>query len=230
MANAQIQHDTDSLSARFAALQAERERSWRPEQLAQNRAQRDVLRNAFDPAASVAAGDRLEDAELIDTQGKTLRLSELAARGSAVLIFFRFATCPADDIALPLYDQKLFAPLQTVGIPLVAISPQLPERLDAIRARHSLRLTVASDPGNALARRLGLTFAPLDTPTPPPPGWIGEVTGTGTWELPQTSVVIVDADLTVRYVAISPDWLDRVEPQEVLAAALDRGTARAAAA
>ena len=44
------------------------------------------------------------------------------------------------------------------------------------------------------------------------------MTGTDTWELPQTAALVIDRDLTVRYAAISPDWLDRVEAEEILAA------------
>lgn len=208
----------DSLAVQYQRLQAERAASWPPAQLAQNLAQRRALIEAFDPAASVKVGDTLESFVLRDSRGGTLTLDALVADGPAVLIFFRYADCPADNLALPYYDRILFDWLNAAGIVLVAISPQLPERLAAIRARHGLRLIVANDPDNDLARRLGLTFTPLETPSPPPAGWIGEITGTGTWELPQTTALIIDQDRIVRFVAISPDWLDRIEASEILAA------------
>ncbi len=211
----------DSLAAAFASLQAERERSWTPEQLAQNRAQRQALRDALDFSRVVGTGDRLDDFALANPAGGEIRLTDLVADGPAVLVFFRYADCPADNIALPLYDRALSRPLRAAGVPLVAISPQVPEKVDAIRARHDLALTVATDRDNRLARALGLTFVPLATPEPPPAGWIGEITGTGSWELPQTAVLIVDRDRIVRFAAISPDWLDRVEPGVILDA-LDR--------
>lgn len=207
----------DSLAARFAALEAERARTWTPEQLAGNRTQRQALRNAFDPERTIRVGDHLTDFALDGRGGETLRLADLVAEGPAVLLFFRYAECPADNIALPLYD----AALAGAGVPVVAISPQLPEKRDAIRAKHDLSITLATDRDNRLARELGLTFTPLATPEPPPSGWVGEITGTGTWELPQTAALIVDADRVVRFAAISPDWLDRVEP-DVILSALDR--------
>jgi peroxiredoxin len=203
-----------TLRARFRALEEARGREWSPAQLAQNRAQRRALLDAFDPAAAVGVGDRLPDAPFLDLAGNALTLSQTVGRGPAVLVFFRFATCPADAIALPHYDRAL----ADAGVPVLAISPQVPDRLAAIRRLHELRLRVVSDPGGALAERLGLNFVPIDVPEPPPAGWIGEVTGTGTWKLPQTSVLIVDGDLVVRWAAIDPDWLDRVEAQDVLAA------------
>lgn len=213
---ATIDIDT-SLSARFAALEAERERTWAPEQLAGNRAQRRALRDAFDPERTVGVGDRIADAALEDRTGAPLRLADLVADGPAVLLFVRYAECAADNIALPLYDRAL----KRAGVPVVAISPQVPEKLDALHARHGLSLTLATDRDNRLARALGLTFTPLSTPAPPPPGWVGEITGTHSWELPQTAALIVDQDRVVRFAAISPDWLDRVEPRAILAA-LDR--------
>ena len=211
----------DSLATAFASLEAERERSWAPDQLAQNRAQRQALRDALDIADVVGVGDRLDDFTIDRTTGGELRLGDLVAAGPAVFIFFRYADCPADNIALPIYDRALSRALHDAGMPLVAISPQVPEKLDAIRTRHDLALTVATDRDNQLAHALGLTFTPLATPEPPPAGWIGEVTGTASWELPQTTVLIVDRARVVRFVAISPDWLDRVEPG-VIRDALDR--------
>lgn len=208
----------DSLAARFAALQATREREWSAQQLAGNRAQRDAARAGFDPAKAVKVGDTLPDATLLDTAGQAVRLSEVTRAGPAVLVFFRFASCAADNIALPYYDAELLAPLRAAGAALVAISPQVPERLAGLRDTHALGLTIASDPDNALARHLGITFVPADRPAPPPPGWVGDVTGTGTWELPLTSVLVIDRTRTVRHVAISPDWLDRAEAEEILAA------------
>lgn len=204
----------ESLAARFAALEAERERDWMPEQLAGNRAQRQALRDAFDPERTVGVGDRLADFTLEVRDEQVLRLTDLVAGGPAVLLFFRYAECPADNLALPLYDSAF----SDAGVPVVAISPQVPGKRDAIGARHDLSLTLATDRDNRLARTLGLTFTPLATPEPPPPGWVGEITGTQSWELPQTAALIVDTDQVVRFAAISPDWLDRVEPEAVLAA------------
>jgi peroxiredoxin len=202
----------DSLTAQFRRLQQERERTWPAAQLAANVAQRQALLAAFDPAATVKVGDRLDRVDLIGSQGDPISLD-----GPAILIFFRYAGCPADNLALPYYDRHLTA-AAAAGVPVIAISPQIPERLDAIRERHDLGLIVASDPDNRLANRLGLTFTPIETLTLPPAGWIGEITGTGSWELPQTSVLIVDRDRIVRFVAISPDWLDRIEAPAILAA------------
>lgn len=211
-------HPEPTLAASFQALQDERARSWTPEQLAANAAQRRDLVDRFDPATAVRPGDELAPFKLENVDGGTIDLGGLVRGGPAVLIFFRFASCAADNIALPHYDRELRPALEAAGVALVTISPQIPGRLREIRHRHGLGLAIASDRDNALGRRLGITFEPADRPETPPAGWIGELTGTGDWHLPQPTVLIVDETRTVRFVAVSPDWLDRPEASDILAA------------
>ena len=210
----------ESLAEKFAALHGERVRAWEPEKLAKNVRQRERLVAAYDPAKIVKVGDTLPPFTLSEDSGRPLTLDELVADGPAVLIFFRFAGCPACNLALPYYDRQLRPALDGAGIRLVAISPHLPEKgLVDIRQRHALGYLVASDRDHRLGRQLGITFARGEVPEgQPTPGWIGELTGTGTAELPQPAVIIVDRDRTVRFVSVSPDWLVRTEAPEILAA------------
>jgi len=209
----------ETLAASFAALEEERERSWPPERLADNRAQRRALVAAFDPTRTAQPGDRLDPYALLDDDGGAVTLDELTRNGPAVLIFFRFAGCPACNIALPHYDRALRPALEAAGVRLVAVSPHLPETgLDEIAQRHELGFAVASDRGNALGRKLGLTFIPDDNPPVPQgdTGWIGALTGTGTWELPKPAIVLIDRDHVVRFADVSPDWLRRTEAETVI--------------
>lgn len=208
----------ESLTEQFEALHAERVRTWKPEQLAKNVDRRARLVADFDPSTVVQVEDTVEPFELLDADGVSLALDDLVAEGPTVLIFFRFAGCPACNLALPYYDRQLWPELTKAGLSLVAISPHLPEKgLGAIRERHGLRYTVASDRGNQLARRFGLTFdRDLVPEGQPSPGWIGELTGTGTAELPQPTVIIIDQDRVARFVDVSPDWLLRTEAPVIL--------------
>ncbi len=166
----------------------------------------------------IKIGETVESFELLDSDGGTIALDELVADGPAVLIFFRYARCPACNLALPYYNRQLWPALEAAGIPLVAVSPHLPEHgLGEIKSRHGLGFRVAADRGNILGRRFGLTFDRDVVPEgQPSPGWIGELTGTGTAEFPQPAVIVIDADRTVRFVDISPDWLVRTEAPEIL--------------
>lgn len=209
---------TESLTEQFERLHAERVRSWEPAKLAKNVDQRRRLVEAFDPAAIVQVGDTIEPFALVDSDGETLTLDTLTAHGPVALIFFRFAGCPACNLALPYYDRQLRPALAAAGVTLVAVSPHLPEKgLGDIKVRHGLGFRVAGDRDNALGRRFGITFSRGEVPAgQPTPGWIGELTGTGTAELPQPTVVIIDRDHIVRFVDVSPDWLIRTEAPQII--------------
>ena len=220
----------ESLTAQFEALHAERERTWEPDKLAKNVGQRRALVAAFDPAKIAQIGETIEPFTLTDPDGATVSLDDLTARGPAVLVFFRFAGCPACNLALPYYDRQLRPALEKAGVELVAVSPHLPEKgLGDIRARHNLAFRVLNDRDNALGRRLGITFSRGEVPAgQPSPGWIGELTGTGTAELPQASVLVLDRGRVVRFLDVSPDWLVRTEAPAVLAAIEQLGLKAAA--
>lgn len=213
-----------SLNQQLADLHAERLRTWDPAVLKINIDQRQTLVETADPAAWVKAGDAVEPFILKDVEGGDLTLEGLTAKGPAVLIFFRFAGCPACNIALPYYDKALASALRDVGATLVAVSPQVPERLVEIRRRHDLSFKVASDIGNELGRRFGILYTADEASQAAQRakgGFIGDTTGTGTWELPQPAVVVIGHDRVVRFVDVSPDWLVRTQADPVIAAVRD---------
>jgi peroxiredoxin len=195
-----------------------------PGELQINVNQRRLLEETADRSAFVKVGDVLEAFNLPEVDGGLVTLDGdplhgILANGPAVLIFFRFASCPACNIALPYYQRQLIPELLELGVTFVAISPQVPERLVEIKRRHSFNFPVACDIGNALARKLGILYS-YDQPSRElalSKGVdMGELTGTGTWELPMPTVILVDRDRTVLFADLSPDWLVRTEAETIL--------------
>jgi len=212
---------SESLNQLLADLHAERLATWEPAALQVNIEQRQRLVDEARVDDFVKAGDTLEPFTLLKVEGGSLSRDELLANGPAVLIFFRFAGCPACNIALPYYQRQLYPRLHALGVPLVAVSPQVPAKLVEIKTRHNLDLQVASDPDNRLGRRLGIlySFDEASRKAALAKGKsIGETTGTGTWELPQPTVVVIAKDGTVAFAEVSPDWLVRTEAEPVLRA------------
>ncbi|MGK2908922.1 MAG: peroxiredoxin-like family protein [Sphingobium sp.] len=206
----------ESLKEKFAALHAERERTWPAEQLAKNVGTRETLVRKYDPRGHVQVGEIVDPFTLTDSEGATLTRDDLLRDGPAVLIFYRYGGCPACNIALPHYNRYLAPALAEAGIPLVAVSPQSPA--DAtLKDRHGISFTIASDKDNALGNRLGITFEPEDKPeVKPGDSWIGSIAGTNSWALPQPTVLILNADASVRFVEVSPDWMKRTEVDRIL--------------
>lgn len=208
-----------SVNQLLADLHAYRLQTMAKEDLQVNIDQRQLLVDTTDPATFVRAGDTVEPFSLPEVHGGTIGLDSLLATGPAVLLFFRYAGCPACNIALRHYQAELYPALAGLGATLVAISPQVPGKLAEIRNRFGFGFPVASDTGNALARRLGITF----TASPASQaharargGDLGEALGTGSWELPMPTVVVVGQDRVVRFAEVSPDWLVRAEAQPVI--------------
>ncbi|MBX8528678.1 AhpC/TSA family protein [Pseudomonas cichorii] len=210
---------SESLNHLLAELHAERVRTWAPEALKVNIDQRQRLVDEARPDTFIKTGDSVAPFELFKVEGGTLNLDQLLADGPAVLVFFRFAGCPACNIAIPYYERNLQPALSQRGVPLVAVSPQVPERLVEIKDKHQLSLQVASDKDNQLGQRFGIlySFDEASRQASLAKGLgIGEITGTGTWELPQPTVVVIGRDRRVHFAEVSPDWLVRSEAQIII--------------
>lgn len=208
----------EGLRDKLLALHATRERTWPAEKLKVNVDQRAKLVAEADRDAFVKPGDLVPDTEWQEVDGTMLRLSALLQKGPAVLVFFRFAGCPVCNIALPHYATTLVPALEVLGATLVALSPQIPERLRAIKAQHAFPYFVATDRDNALGRRFGILYSYSEASRAAAERPIGDVIGTGTWELPMPAVVVIGTDHRVHFADVAPDWLLRTEAEPVVAA------------
>jgi peroxiredoxin len=207
------------LRRRLADLHAQRVATWAPAKLQVNINQRATLVLEAPQRRFPRPGDHVADFDVPEVDGETLRLDTLLAHGPVVLVFFRYAGCPACNIALPYYRDELAPGLRALGATLVALSPQVPERLVEITRRHDLGFAVASDLNNRLGRRFGILYsydAASRAASEERGRTIGEETGTGTWELPMPAVIVIDRGRVVRYADVSPDWLVRTEAEDVL--------------
>jgi peroxiredoxin len=224
----------NTLRQRLADLHAERVRTWDPAVLQVNIDQRLRLVGTSNYDAFVKPGDKVAPFVVEEVGGEALSLDGLLRAGPVVLIFFRFAGCPACNIALPYYNEALQPGLKALGASLVALSPQIPDRLEAIKSRHGLDFWVATDHDNLLGKRFGIVFEPDEASKSAAiakGNFIGDTTGTGTWELPMPAAIVIDQEGVVRLAEVSPDWLVRAEAEPILEAvdALMRPSARIAA-
>jgi peroxiredoxin len=173
------------------------------------------------PGGIAPAGTVLPDAELLDVHGAPTTLYAAAGEGTSVLVFYRGAWCPYCNIALSAYQEQLLPQLTGRGIRLVAVSPQKPDGSLTMQQKNGLAFTVVSDPGNAIAGRLGILTQPsqearaaqlqlgLD---------LAGVNADGTVTLPMPATVILDASRTVRWIDVHPDYSTRTEPWQVIGA------------
>jgi peroxiredoxin len=173
------------------------------------------------PEAVINVGATLADTDLLDPHGATTTLYEALGDQVAVLVFYRGGWCPYCNIALNTYQAELVPELARRGVALVAISPQAPDGSLSTQQKNELAFTVLSDPGNQVARAIGILTAPsaearaaqlqlgLDLTT---------VNADGTIEIPMPTTVLIDAKRVVRWIDVHPDYTTRSEPDQILAA------------
>jgi peroxiredoxin len=172
-----------------------------------------------EPADIAKIGTVLADTELLDASAAATTLYAATGPATSVLVLYRGAWCPYCNIALSTYQARLLPQLTGRGIRLAAVSPQTPDGSLTMRQKHDLAYPVLSDPGNVIARRLGILTRPsgearaaqlqlgLD---------LTSVNADATIGLPMPATVILDDRHTVRWIDVHPDYSTRTEPRQIL--------------
>lgn len=174
------------------------------------------------PADVIKPGTRLRDATLLDPfGGETTLYQAIPAGHPAVIVFYRGAWCPFCNITLQTYQRVLLPHLQSRGVALVAVSPQKPDGSLTMTQKHGLTFSVLSDPGLKLADQVGVVMhlseaarqAVIDA------GLNFAATNVdGSPALPMPTVLILDPEHVVHWIQVNPDWTERCEPAEIVAA------------
>ncbi|MFE3257897.1 peroxiredoxin-like family protein [Nocardia sp. NPDC059091] len=173
------------------------------------------------PEGVAQAGTAMPDADLLDVHGNPTSLYAALAGKPAVLVIYRGAWCPYCNLALRAYEEQLAPTLTERGIGLIALSPQKPDGSLTMAEKNDLTFTVLSDPGNQIARALGVLTAPtdqvreaqrslgLDLPT------FNADNGYG---LPMPTVLVIGSDKTIRWIDVHPNYATRTETTDILTA------------
>jgi peroxiredoxin len=157
----------------------------------------------------IGAGDRLPVRPLIEVDLGPIHLDRLLHTGPVVLMFIRYAASPACADALLGYRDTLAPALAALDAHLVAVSPQAPDRLAAVKHRHELGFLVAADPRHALIDALNIGFGS--------PG-ADVVLGARRSVLPFAAVVVADRTGVVRFAEVRPNWSVPIAAAAVIAA------------
>lgn len=175
-------------------------------------------------AYGVQDGEDAPDFALPGPDGATVRLSDELSRGPVVLIFYRGGWCPYCNLALRAFQQATPA-LAKAGAVLIAVSPEAPDRMATTHEKNALGFHVLSDRGNEVARRYGLVFElPEDLRTVYRTRGIdlGAINADGRWELPIPAGFVIGSDGIVLRAHLDPDYRNRLEPADALAAIAER--------
>ncbi len=120
--------------------------------------------------------------------------------------------------------QEILEDIDARGAALIAVSPELPDGSLTFAETNELGFDVLSDLGNDVARAYGLVWAL-------PPTLVDfyrergidlvAANGDENWELPIPGTFVIDRSGVVRLASVDPDYRNRVEPTDLLAALAD---------
>ncbi|MGW4517415.1 peroxiredoxin-like family protein [Streptomyces sp. NPDC004393] len=171
------------------------------------------------PSGVAQPGTVMPDGDLLDAHGASTSLAEARDGEPAVVVFYRGAWCPYCNIALRAYQEQVVPVLAERGVELVAVSPQKPDGSLSVKETNELTFSVLSDPGNQLASVLGILTHPTDGARESQAALGIDVAGDngdGTANIPMPTTVLVDADGTIRWIDVHPNYTTRTEPQQIL--------------
>ncbi|HTH14288.1 MAG TPA: peroxiredoxin-like family protein [Spirochaetia bacterium] len=167
----------------------------------------------------LGTGEEIPSFTLPDALGRPVNSTDLLVKGPLVIVFYRGAWCPWCNVQLKGIQDNL-EEIQQLGAQLVAISPMTPDDSLSLAEKHGLEYPVLSDRGLKIAREFGLVY-PLDEAMQTFHQTIGvdliRWNGSGTVELPVPATYVVDHDGIV-VSRVDPDWRDRMDPLEIIAA------------
>jgi peroxiredoxin len=179
---------------------------------------------------ALKAGDRAPAFTLPDADGVAVSSTDLLARGSLVVTFYRGVWCPYCNLDLQAIEAAADE-IRGFDASLVAISPQTPANSRRSQRENKLSFPILSDHAGMVANAFGLRF--------PLPDYLIAVykqfgidlaihNGEPSWTLPMPSRYIIGRDGTIAYAEVNPDYTRRPDPEELLPVLRQLNSARAA--
>ena len=174
-------------------------------------------------------GDKAPSFTLKDPDGNVVSSDELLKKGPLVVSFYRGVWCPycnmelqALEAAKPEFDK--------LGASLVAVSPQTPPNSRKSVRQNKLSFPILSDEKGKVGAAFGLRFNLPDYLVELYKSLKNDLPSFNddpSWTLPMPARYLIGQNDTILYADVNPDYTQRPEPEDVIAA-LRKATALAA--
>jgi peroxiredoxin len=173
-----------------------------------------------DAVRPLLVGARAPKVTLRDTQGAPVDLTALLAKKPTVLVFYRGGWCMYCNTQLGQLKQAEAKILES-GWQIVAVSPDRPAKLAESLAKHELNYSLLSDSDMAAARAFGVAFRLDDETVTKYQGYgidLDDASGRDHHLLPVPAVFLLDAEGTIVFQYVNPNYAVRLHPDVLLAA------------
>ncbi|MCR8632723.1 peroxiredoxin-like family protein [Paenibacillus radicis (ex Xue et al. 2023)] len=170
-------------------------------------------------ALGLKEGDKSPNFKLTNPLNDQVILYDELVKGPVVLTFYRGSWCPFCNIQLRAY-QQILPEIEKLGGQLIAVTPQIPDNSLSHKEKEKLTFQVLSDPNGRVAASYQVLFEV--------PNYIQNVfTNTfrldltefnacDRWVLPIPATYIIDKDGIIRRTHVNPDFMNRMEPREIV--------------
>lgn len=165
-------------------------------------------------------GAHVPKVSLKTVKGESTKLADVLNGKPAVVVFYRGGWCPYCNTHLSELSQ-IRNTLNQQGVQLVAISPDMPEKLAETTKSEELSYTLLSDSDYSAMTAFGVAFGVDDETDKKLKGYgIDLVAWSGSDKkiLPVPSVFVVDGEGVIKYTYANPDYKVRLSGEEVLKA------------
>ncbi|UUZ80332.1 AhpC/TSA family protein [Paenibacillus sp. P26] len=147
-----------------------------------------------------------------------MNLYDELAKGPVVLTFYRGDWCPFCNIQLRAY-QQLLPDMEKLGGRLIAVSLQSPDNSLSHKEKEELTFHVLSDLNGRVAESYRILYEVPDYLQEAFTNFGLDLTKfnkTERWILPLTATFIIDQEGIIRRSYVIPDFMRRMEPQEII--------------
>ena len=208
-----------ALKVAIDAYNAQKQRQV-PEEILSTMAQcTEQLKDARIEDRALRAGDIMPDFVLPNQHGVRRSLRDYLAESPIVLNVYRGGWCPYCNLEMKAL-QDVLPQIEALGVQLVGLSPETPDKAMATAERHRIAIDILSDAGNRVAERLGLVFE-LPEALRPIYEQIGidipAYNGDASFRLPVPATYIVARDGAILFDFVNADYTRRLEPTEIVA-------------
>jgi peroxiredoxin len=180
--------------------------------------------NQYSSDLRLVKGDIAPNFELPNVYGEMISLDQVLLRHNVILIFYRGGWCPFCNLQLRQY-QNAIAQFNDYGAQIIAISPEVPDRILTEEEQADLKFQVLSDAGNKVAEKFTqiLKYNEKSAERLKDIGIdLDEINQSESGEVPVPAVFIITKDHQIAFAkSEGGDYKNRVEPSEVLTALKD---------
>jgi peroxiredoxin len=170
----------------------------------------------------LGVGDSLPAGVLQDVDGRDIELTSLVSGKPTVFVFYRGGWCPFCVRHLSAIVDVI-PELETLGIQLVAVSPDRPEVQSRKEKLQGLNYSLLSDSSMTVSQAFGISFKVEDALVEKYKSrWNIDIeadSGHTHHLLPHPSVYVVDGQGVIRFSHVDPNYKIRLDAEKIVAAA-----------